>query len=166
MRRKSGGAPTYACSVALDLGLMLAEQGRFDQARELFRRVLAVAPNFVQARWAHAIARFPAAIEPNRNPDEDKAALDTELDELDSWFRANGMTDAQNAVGVLQPLMLAYHEWSNRDLMLKYGGLCFRAMTEWQQQQGLVPAARGEGSAFRWGLSLLIFASIRFGVPS
>src|SRR6185295_7722181 len=51
------------------------------------------------------------------------------------------------AVGTVQPLLLAYQEADNRDLLHRHGKLCARLMDDWAGREGLRAASRGRRTA-------------------
>jgi len=129
-----------------NLGVAVKEQGKLGEAIECFHRALMLKPDFAEALWSFHVSHL--AVIPgsdDRNP-VDRTRFDQHLAELELWFDGDRLTDGYNTVAVQQPFYLAYQEEDNREVMVRYGKLCNRLMSCWQQSQGIKPAnlkARG-----------------------
>lgn len=120
---------------------------RGEEALDCLRRAVSLAPDYADARWALAMYQLPAVYPTEDDPHRARAAFSLELDRLDRWYDASRIAGGFEAVGTVQPFLLAYQEENNRDLLQRYGGLCTRLMGAWAERQRLPAAPRGHGSA-------------------
>jgi len=139
-RRAQRANPRLA-QVYSNLGNVLQTQGDAQAAVASFAEALACKPDFVEARWAQAMSTLPLVYGNGESPDAARAEFARSLGDLEHWFDANPDVDGQNAVGRMQPFILAYQEKDNRALLSQYGDLCARLMQDWWRRCG--PAAPG-----------------------
>jgi protein O-GlcNAc transferase len=114
-----------ACYTA---GFLFYEQGLRVEAQDAFAMALARDPQYVEARWAHAIAELPLAYGPDEDPAAYRERFADAVNRLDQWFDASRAPAGHRAVGNQQPFYLAFHEVDNRPLLSRFGDLCARLM--------------------------------------
>jgi predicted O-linked N-acetylglucosamine transferase (SPINDLY family) len=131
------------------LGVLLKDQGRQEEAAARFREALSLKPGLVEARWALAMSKIPAVPDSGAATTGGRAEFGAALAELDGWFRGERVKEGFKAVGSHQPFYLAYQEDNNRDLLSRYGALCFRLMDDWLRRQGPGPAGTASPGIIR-----------------
>jgi tetratricopeptide (TPR) repeat protein len=135
-----------------NLGLALQDQGQCDEATTSYLRALSVNPDYAEARWSLAISQLRAVYGPGIAPSDCRTAFEAALAELDEWFCAERVKDGFKAVGTQQPFYLAYQEENNRDVLSRYGALCFRLMDDWLQRQRGISADAAPKSVIKLGI--------------
>lgn len=133
------------------LGHVHCDEDRLAQARECFRQALALEPEHQAARWSLAMSQLPAVYGEGDDPAHARAAFADELARLELWFDPVRSTRGEGAVGTQQPFRLAYQEANNRALQERYGQLCSRLMSTWQQREGAHIAAVRRTGCLRVG---------------
>ena len=116
-------------------GNTLKDAGREIEAKNSYEQALRINPNFALARWGRAISTLPIIPSQVNHSKSSRIEFCKELSDLDSWFVQERLEDGYKAVGSAQPFYLAYQEEDNRQLLLKYGTLCHRLMSHWQQKE-------------------------------
>jgi protein O-GlcNAc transferase len=159
--RQEEAIPLYERAIALKpdfangylaLARALQEVGDRDGSIARFRQACALEPENPEARWGLVLTEL-ALVHDNPVAVEDyRAAFARGLDDLDTWFTADRMRDGFNAIGTIQPFYLAYHEQNNRDLIARFGALCGRLASRWQDDQKLVLRRSARGSRIRVGI--------------
>ncbi len=135
-----------AVDALLGMGSARIDQGEHQQALAHYTGALRVAPRNARARWFSSIATVPPFCENAAEAEAARAAFGDGLTALEAFFAAGQNRAGHDAVGTLQPFLLAYHEQPNRELLARHGALCARLMGEWQAAHGSrPPAARGGG---------------------
>ncbi len=119
------------------LGHMLSDEDHRAQALECFSKALALNPEYQEARWSLAMSQLPAVHGVGDDPQFFRAAFSAQLHSLEHWFDSARIALGENTVGTQQPFRLAYQEEDNRPLLERYGRLCVRLMSNWQQRAGL-----------------------------
>lgn len=135
-----------------NLGLGLQEQGKTDESVASYLKALSFEPDYAEARWSIAMSQLPAVYGPGIDPSACRAALAIALTELDEWFYGDRVNNGFKAVGSQQPFYLAYQEEDNRDLLSRYGALCFRLMDDWLQRQRFVSAQAAPTGIIKLGI--------------
>jgi protein O-GlcNAc transferase len=100
-------------------------------------RVLRLDPDCGVARMGRVVAELPWI---PATADEAKAARQafaTALGELAADLRRRSCRDDMLMVGSLQPFVLAYQEFDNRELLTVFGNICASVMAEWQRTVAL-----------------------------
>ena len=128
------------------LGNALMGQGDAAAARTAYLAAVRLDPNYVQARWGHAMAQLPAIPLSEAEQTQAPRAFASELEKLKVWFRAHRSAKGYLAVGAQQPYYLAYIAQNHREVLAAYGALCAELMATWSKQVG-VPAPHGSGGA-------------------
>jgi predicted O-linked N-acetylglucosamine transferase (SPINDLY family) len=130
----------------MNLGHLLRDQDRVQDALDCYRVALALEPDLVEARWSLAMSRIPAMRGENDDLSRSRAAFTAELEKLNQWVETTDAAEAYTAVGVQQPFYLAYQDENNRELLERYGRLCVKLMTRWRDKQGFrMEGARSPG---------------------
>ena len=135
-----------------NLGVALKAQGRRDEAIACFYRALSCKPDFAEARWAIAVSTIAIVGGAGETPANRRTEFEVALTELDNWFCAERVKEGFKAVGSQQPFHLAYQEEDNRDVLSRYGALCFRLMDDWLQRQNLEPGREAPRGNTRLGI--------------
>ena len=135
-----------------NLGNVLKEQGKLDEAVTSYRQALSFKPDYAEARWSIAMSQLSAVFGPGTDLSGCRAEFKVALAELDEWFCTERIKDGFKAVGSHQPFYLAYQEENNRDLLSRYGGLCFRLMDDWLQRQPFVSARTAPTNITKLGI--------------
>ena len=126
----------------MNLGNAFSSMDRVDDAAECFREALRIDGEFVEARWALAMASLPAVYTSADEVIARREALAKDWRALDAWFSPGRVPLGPRAVGSQQPFYLAYQERDNRELLSGYGDLCVRLMDDWFTRQRMAPAVR------------------------
>ena len=133
------------------LGNALKEQDDLRGMQHCYRQAIALRPEFAEARWALAMSHIPAVYEGGAEPAQARARFSTELEELERWAHDGRLAEHVNAVGSMQPFLLAYQEEDNRALLQRYGSLCSSIMSAWSEREKL-PRAKHGGRPIRVGV--------------
>src|SRR5581483_9147330 len=133
-----------------NLGRVLSRLDR-SAARDSFRQALTLKPDFIAARWAHAMALLPAVFESEDQVEPSRTAFSQALAELGEKLESRPRGDPADAF-CQQPFQLAYQERDNRELLARYGGLCARVMHDWSAREKLRARARRSAKAVRVGI--------------
>jgi protein O-GlcNAc transferase len=143
------------------LGLAFRDADRRDEGLERLQRAFSLDPEHVEARWAFAMHQLPAVYAADDEPARFRKAFSLELDRLDRWFDATRAARGFDAVGSVQPFLLAYQEVNNRDLLQRYGELCARLMAAWAEREKPLapPRKRAAGAAVRVGIVSSFFSN-------
>lgn len=142
------------------LGHAFRDADRHQEGLECLRKALSLDPEHAEARWALAMHQLPAVYAASDDPAAARRAFSTELDKLDRWLDASRLEKGVQAVGSVQPFLLAYQEQDNRRLLEQHGKLCVRVMSAWAERQGLpAPLQRAAGGAVRVGVVSSFFSS-------
>ncbi|MBI3372303.1 MAG: tetratricopeptide repeat protein [Betaproteobacteria bacterium] len=139
--------------VHVNLGTALKAQGRREEAMASYDKAISLSPGFVEARWASTVSRIPVSYGPGDSHSDGRAEFAAALSELDAWFCGERVREGYKAVGIQQPFHLAYQEEDNRDLLSRYGALCFRLMSDWSRRQE--PGATGTASRRMIGIGIV-----------
>jgi len=130
------------CALALDpeqveaynnLAVALKDQGQQQQAIAALQMSLQLKADFAEARWKLAMAQIPLHLDDAR--ETGRAKLTAALELLDGWFDDERIALGEPCVGTDQLFYLAYQEFSNREILARYGRLCNRLMKHWQEKQ-------------------------------
>jgi predicted O-linked N-acetylglucosamine transferase (SPINDLY family) len=122
-RGLSLGAPSV--DMILSFANALMANGLQDEAVEQLRRALALDENNLTVRWALALGQLKAIYESEAEVMASRQAFGRSLDEIKVWYENTSGIDAPyRTVGTLQPFLLTYQHYNNRDLLRKYGDLC------------------------------------------
>lgn len=144
-------APNDA-EVHYNRGVALQELARPGAADASYQAALRLKPDFAMARWAQAFVPLPPVFALGEDPAAARSAFGGALDELDRWFVPSNMDGAHEAVATRRPFYLSYQEADNRPLLSKYGALCHRLMSHWQQSRSIRPAPRRSAGRVRVGI--------------
>lgn len=118
-----------------NLGQALNAEGDMDGAVGCYQKAISLKPDYAEARWALVMSHIPAIYEADADAGRARTVFSGELGELERWFDSTRPGEGFQAVGVLQPFLLAYHEEDNRELLRRYGSLCTRTMSDWFDRQ-------------------------------
>ena len=138
--------------VLYNRGVALQELAQPDAAQASYRAALRLRPDFAMARWAQAFVALKPVLSPGDDPGAARRAFGEAIGDLDRWFVGSTMDSAHEAVASRRPFYLSYQEADNRPLLSKYGALCHRLMSHWQQAQGIRPAAPSTAGRVRVGI--------------
>jgi predicted O-linked N-acetylglucosamine transferase (SPINDLY family) len=122
-----------------NLGNVLNELGRQSEAKNSYNQALSIEPDFVLARWGRVMSALPIIQNYIEDSKSSRAEFSHELSDMDIWFAQDRLEDGYKAVGSAQPFYLAYQEENNRELLSRYGALCHRLMSHWQQKESSFP---------------------------
>jgi protein O-GlcNAc transferase len=113
------------------LGTWNYEYGRRNQALAHFERALALKPNYGEVELALCIGQLPILYMDDAEIDACRAAYAERLAALCQRVEQSGRyRDFTQAVGSIQPFLLAYQGRNNRSLQARYGSLMCRIMRE------------------------------------
>jgi len=142
------------------LGHAFRDADRHRDGLGCLRKALSLDPEHAEARWAFAMHQLPAVYAATDDPGAARQAFSNELDALDRWLDASRLENAVQAVGSVQPFLLAYQEHDNRRLLEQYGKLCARVMGAWAERHGVPPPRkRAGGGALRVGVVSSFFSN-------
>jgi len=99
-----------------------------------YQRALTVDHKYQSAKWAIALLNIPTYINSNEQLEESRAALNRALVALSKECGDSDFLNAYQSIGVHQPFYLAYQERNNKELMMQYGQICHRVMTQWESK--------------------------------
>ena len=122
-RRGVSLAPTVDMILAYANALMA--NGLSEAAVEQLRRALVLDENNLTVRWALAMGQLKVIYATESEAVASRQAFGASLDELKLWYENTpGIEAPYKAVGTVQPFLLAYQNYNNRDLLKRYGALC------------------------------------------
>ncbi len=133
-------------------GVALQELAQPAAAGDSYRQALRLRPDFALARWALAFIALPPVYAAGEDPAAARASFAEALDQLDRAFAPPATAGAHEAVATRRPFYLSYQEADNRPLLAKYGALCHRLMSDWQQAQAIRPAPPAPAGRVRVGI--------------
>jgi len=133
-------------------GIALKDSLSLPEAKESFDRALSLNPDLDNARWARLFISTPTIFQENQDLELLRKSFDLELDELDQWFTAERLEDAYKSVGSTTPFYLAYQEKNNKNLLSKYGAICHRLMSRWQEKNHIYPSALQHSGKIKIGI--------------
>ena len=140
LRGLSLGTPTV--DMILSYSSALIANGLNDAAVEQLRRALALEENNLTVRWALAMAHLKIIYESESEVTASRQAFGKSLDEIRSWYeRTPGIKAPYKTVGTVQPFLLAYQNYNNRDLLERYGALCATLMASLPSRVSRAPRA-------------------------
>jgi protein O-GlcNAc transferase len=103
----------------------LMANGLNDTAVAELRRALTLEENNLTVRWALAMAHLKIIYESESEVAASRQAFGESLDEIRSWYESTPRIEAPyKTVGTVQPFLLAYQNYNNRDVLKRYGALC------------------------------------------
>ena len=117
-----------------NLGNALKELDSSLLAQINYQRALAVDHKYQSAKWAIALLNIPTYINSNEQLEASRVALNHALITLEKECSDTGFLNAYQSVGVHQPFYLAYQERNNKELMMQYGQICHKVMTNWESK--------------------------------
>jgi predicted O-linked N-acetylglucosamine transferase (SPINDLY family) len=133
---------------------------RCEEGLECLQKALALDPEHVESRWAYAVHQLPGIYAADDDPARFRTAFSVELEKLDHWFDASRAARGFEAVGTVQPFLLAYQEANNRELLQRHGALCARLMAAWAEREKIPAIARDRpAAAVRVGVICGFFSS-------
>jgi protein O-GlcNAc transferase len=113
------------------MGLSCHEQGQLDAAIVHFERALAIRPSYIESMLALCMAQLPVLYMDEAEIDMHRAAYQQRLTQLcEEVDRCAAYRELAEAVGPIQPFLLAYQGQCDRSLQEVYGALVCRAMSE------------------------------------
>jgi predicted O-linked N-acetylglucosamine transferase (SPINDLY family) len=118
-------------------GIVLYDIARILDAKLSFEKALELKPDFHRARWGKLFTLIPVIFLGNENLEELRRTLYLELEQLNKWFLDNTWSEAHEVIGSIQPFYLAYQDFNNKELLDRYGQLCYRLMNNWQKAKKL-----------------------------
>ena len=133
-------------------GIALYGVARALDARVCFEKALELKLDFHRARWAKLFTSIPVIFLGNENLEELREIFSFELDQLDKWFLEENLDEAYEVIGSMQPFYLAYQELNNKELLNKYGQLCYRLMNNWQKVHKLHSSIKEENGKIKVGI--------------
>jgi protein O-GlcNAc transferase len=108
----------------------LMANGLDDEALEQLERARALDDKNPIVRWALAMGRLKTIYESESEVIASREAFEKSLDEIKSWYESTpGIEAPYRAVGTIQPFLLTYQHYNNRDLLKRYGALCASFMS-------------------------------------
>ena len=143
-RGLSSAAPSV--DMLLSYANALLANGLNQAAREQLERALVLDGNNLTVRWAIAMAQLKSVYESESEVAASRTAFGKLLDDIKAWYEGTpGIEAPYQTVGTVQPFLLAYQNYNNRDLLKRYGALSAAFMATLPQR---VP-----GSGSRLGIS-------------
>jgi protein O-GlcNAc transferase len=116
---------TSTVDMILSYANALMSNGLNDAAVVELRRALTLEESNLTVRWALAMAHLKIIYESESDVVASRQAFGESLDEIKSWYAGTaGIEAAYKTVGTVQPFLLAYQNYNNRDLLKRYGALC------------------------------------------
>ncbi len=104
-------------------------------------QLLRVDPGSGVARMGRVVAQLPWIPATAAEVTDAREAFAVALEELAADLGRRPCREATLMVGSLQPFVLAYQEFDNRDLLAAYGRICASAMAQWRGSVGLAAQA-------------------------
>ncbi len=142
--------PKYL-SAFTNLGTAAYQRGDPETAHDAFTRARALNPAFPQARIGHVLGGFPPIYAAEQQITETRDRYATRLGRLVDDYRDADIPTlraAADAVGLIQPFLLAYQGRNDRALQQTYGALMGRLMAarypQWSMPLPPSPPAPGE----------------------
>lgn len=134
-----------------EIGKVLQELGRADEAQDCFRKALAEEPQSFANRWRLVNGHLRLIYRSDEEIESARAAYANSLHELaadiETWSEAARAT-AADSVGGTQPYYLAYQGKNDRDLQQAYGQMMCRIMQtrypQYTERPAPVPQTPGE----------------------
>ena len=122
------GTPSADVRAAYAHALLVDE--RNDEAIEQLQRAIALKDKDLAIRWALVMAPLRTVYESESARAASREAFAKGLRDVKEWYeQTSGIESAFKAVGVIQPFLLAYHPYNNRELLSRYGELCTAFMS-------------------------------------
>lgn len=128
----------------MELGNVRVDRGEHQLAVKYYETVANANPGDLRAQWASAIATLAPFYATEGEVTKARSAFSDRMRRLDSLLGPEASKRASEFVGGLQPFLLAYHNYPNRDLLAIYGRICTRLMAEWLNAQGVLRPASAE----------------------
>jgi protein O-GlcNAc transferase len=132
--------PSFA-EAYYNLGGTYYRQGSYDEATAAYDKAIKCAPSFIKAHWAKCFSLLHIIYPDEESIHVARKKYHDELVRLSNTIPLITPEDIQNAVeaiGTLQPFILACHGLNDRDLQQLYGNLVSRIMSlkypEWTNQ--------------------------------
>ena len=125
--------PRYVDAI-YNQGAAFYELLHLEEAKKSFQSILTFEPNHIQAKLALALSEIPPILSTNTNTKEIRARLSIALDDLNLWITKHKEDLALPGVGSHQPFYLAYQELNNKELLSKYGDICYKLMKIWRER--------------------------------
>src|SRR5262249_4854029 len=146
LQRAVALAPANA-QAHIQLGRLLVETGRRDEALAAYRGALALHPHDPTLRIGATIAELPMICADAAEIERCRASYSAGLDALEKFFagrradpRPDGAKQDANAVGTAQPFFLPYHGRNDRELQVRYGRMVCAIMAAAYPQFAQAPA--------------------------
>jgi predicted O-linked N-acetylglucosamine transferase (SPINDLY family) len=115
-------------------GVILYERGLWTEAIELHRKAVALNPASVIFQWYFTLMQIQKVYSIRGDIEKSIYCFGLELTKLDNLITAERLDEAIKAVGIVQPYYIAYLENNNKYLLTKYGEICCRVMSYWQDK--------------------------------
>ncbi len=132
-----------SADIYLNVGYILDYQGRKDEAIAAFEKALGSRPDFFMARHAICMSQLPVIYSDEAGIDIARKKYHDELVRLRDTLSLENQSDveaASNAVGSLQPFLLAYQGSNDRELQQIYGDMVCKIMAlRYPQYAGRLP---------------------------
>jgi protein O-GlcNAc transferase len=139
------GAPSV--DMILSFANALMANGLQDEAVEQLRRALVLDEKNLTVRWALALGQLKAIYGSESEVVASRQTFGRSLDEIKVWYeKTPGIEAPYRTVGTVQPFLLTYQHYNNRDLLRKYGDLCATFMAT-LPRRAAQPARRDRRSA-------------------
>jgi protein O-GlcNAc transferase len=107
----------------------LMANGLNEDAVEQLQRALTLDENSLAVRWAIAMGQIKPIYKSESGITTSRRALARHMEEVATWYQqANEIRESFNVVGTVQPFLLAYQPFNNRELLKQYGAICARWM--------------------------------------
>jgi protein O-GlcNAc transferase len=127
--RRGVSSGTASVDMLLSFANALMANGLQDEAIEQLQRARALDEKSLIVRWALALGQLKTIYGSEVDVVASRNAFNQSLDEIKSWFENTpGVEAPYRAVGTVQPFLLTYQHYNNRDLLKKYGALCVAFM--------------------------------------
>jgi protein O-GlcNAc transferase len=120
-----------SADIYLNIGYILDYQGRKEEAVAAFGEALARRPNFFPARYAICMSQLPVLYSDQADISIARKNYNDQLLKLRDTLSIKNQADiesASNAVGSLQPFLLAYQGFDDTELQQIYGGMVCKIM--------------------------------------
>jgi protein O-GlcNAc transferase len=122
------GTPSADVRAAYAHALLVNE--RNDEAIEQLQRAIALKDKDLAIRWTLVMAPLRTVYESESARAASREAFAKGLRDVKEWYEhTSGIESAFKAVGMIQPFLLAYHPYNNRELLSRYGELCTTFMS-------------------------------------
>jgi protein O-GlcNAc transferase len=141
--RRGGSLETPSVDMILSYANALMANGLNDAAVEQLRHAQTLEENNLTVRWALAMAHLKIIYESESAVLASRHAFAKSLADIRSWYDGLPAIEAPHkTVGTVQPFLLAYQNYNNRDLLKQYGALCVNFMASFPRH---IPGARRDG---------------------